>query len=63
MKTFFKVVGIVALVFVVIVAGFAIMLNSGMSATKNLQINSVNISGLADGSPRAPITRAGSPTR
>lgn len=49
MKTFLKVVGILAAVVIVVIAVAAIFLSSGMSATKNLQIGTVDPSGLPDG--------------
>lgn len=50
MKTFLKVAGILVLVFGVVVAAFAIFMSSGMSATKNVQVNAVNVSSLPGGS-------------
>lgn len=50
MKTFLKVMGIIALVIVLAVGGFAIFISNGMSATKALQIGTVSASSIADGS-------------
>lgn len=50
MKTFLKVVGVLALVVVLVVGGFALYMNNGMSATKSLQVGAISPAGLADGS-------------
>jgi uncharacterized protein with FMN-binding domain len=50
MKTFLKIIGIIALIIVIAIGGFAIYMNNGMSAAKAIQIGTVNPSALADGS-------------
>jgi uncharacterized protein with FMN-binding domain len=50
LKSFLKVVGVIVLVFVLVVGGFALYMNNGMAATKDVTVNAINPAGLADGS-------------
>lgn len=49
MKTVLKVLGIITVVVILIVGGFAIFMSSGMDTTKNAQVATVNTAELADG--------------